>query len=81
MFFVYILYSKKLNKYYTGQTDNLHTRLLSHKKGISTYTSSSDDWQLVYSESFHTRAEAIKRESQIKRKKSKKYIEFLIQSS
>jgi putative endonuclease len=78
MFYVYILYSSKLDKYYTGQTHNIDSRLLSHAKGISPYTSLSDDWELVYSESFEDRINAIKREHEIKKKKSRKYIEYLI---
>ena len=32
--FVYILYSKSLDKYYTGQTNNLKDRLKSHNSGM-----------------------------------------------
>jgi putative endonuclease len=77
-FYLYILYSENRNRYYVGQTEDLAIRLKSHMSGISPYTASSKDWQLVYQEEYLTRAEAIKRENQIKRKKSKKYIEHLI---
>jgi putative endonuclease len=78
MFFTYILYSATINKYYVGQTDNIENRLRSHHSGISPYTKIANDWQLVYSESFQTRKEAIQRENEIKRKKSRLYIERLI---
>ena len=78
MFYVYIIHSKTANKYYVGQTENLEKRLISHLSGISKYTSISTDWILVYTESFATRNEAIRRENEIKKKKSKKYIEWLI---
>lgn len=77
-FYVYILYSKKIDKYYVGQSDNVDERLKSHLSGISGYTSVSDDWEIVYKEIFDTRIEAIKRENEIKKKKSRKYIEWLI---
>ncbi|HTF05557.1 MAG TPA: GIY-YIG nuclease family protein [Bacteroidia bacterium] len=77
-FYVYILYSKSKDKYYTGQTQNLSERLTFHESGMSPYTSSAQDWMLVYSEEFSTRSEAIKRENEIKRKKSRKYIEWMI---
>ncbi|RZK12178.1 MAG: GIY-YIG nuclease family protein, partial [Flavobacterium sp.] len=77
MFYIYI-FSEKVNKYYVGQTENIEERLKSHSKGISRFTSISDDWKLVYTESFDSRNEAIRRESQIKKKKSRKYIEILI---
>jgi putative endonuclease len=80
MYFVYILYSEKLDRYYVGQTDNIDKRLDHHLLGISKYTSSATDWRLVHSESFQTRKEAIQRENEIKRKKSRKYIEWLIQN-
>ena len=75
---VYILFSAKVNKYYVGQTDDLTARLLSHNSGLSPFTSIANDWKLVYSENFKTRSESRKRESNIKRKKSRKYIEWLI---
>jgi putative endonuclease len=81
MFYVYILYSQKINKYYIGQTEDVAKRLISHSKRISHYTSISDDWKLVYTESFDTRAEAIHRENEIKKKKSRKYIEWVISES
>ena len=75
---VYILYSATADKFYVGETENVETRLLSHLSGISKYTSIAKDWKLVYTEEFSTRTEAISREKDIKRKKSRKYIEFLI---
>tara|TARA_Y100000588_G_C13541698_1_gene622280 strand:- start:269 stop:517 length:249 start_codon:yes stop_codon:yes gene_type:complete len=81
MFYVYIIYSDKLNKYYTGSCDQLDTRLEDHNSGRSTYTKSGKPWILKYSETFDTRIKARARESEIKRKKSRKYIEYLISSA
>jgi putative endonuclease len=78
MFYIYIIYSKTADKYYVGQTENIEQRLISHSSGISKYTSISTDWILVYSESFETRSQAVIRENEIKKKKSRKYIEWLI---
>jgi putative endonuclease len=75
---VYILYSAKLNKYYVGYTENISIRLKQHNEGISTFTSKATDWELVYLENFNSRADAHKRELEIKSKKSRKYIEWLI---
>ncbi len=80
MYFVYILYSEKLDRYYVGQTEDIEKRLQIHLLGISKYTSVAIDWTLVHSETFPTRKDAIKRESEIKRKKSRKYIEELIRN-
>ena len=78
MFSVYILYSLQIDSYYVGQTDDIERRLISHNSGLSSYTSRANDWKLVYSEKFETRTEARKRENEIKRKKSRKYIEALV---
>jgi len=79
MFQVYILYSEHINRYYIGQTENLEERLQSHLLGISGFTSTAKDWVVAYTETFATREQAIKRENEIKRKKSRKYIEWLVQ--
>jgi putative endonuclease len=79
MFTVYILYSTKCDRYYTGHTDNLDRRLEEHNLGQGgKYSSQCKPWQLVFSEKFPNRAEAMRREKDIKGKKSRKYIEELI---
>jgi putative endonuclease len=78
VYYCYIIYSRKLDKYYVGQTEDLESRLSDHNAGISVYTSKASDWQLMYFETFETRKEAISREQMIKGKKSRKYIEWLI---
>ena len=79
VFFVYILYSTRVDRYYVGSTDNIEKRLGAHLSGNSKYTAIADDWIVVYSETFATRKEASKRELSIKRKKSRNYIEWLIE--
>ncbi len=78
MFYVYILYSKAISRFYIGQSENPEKRLVSHNSGISRYTSVANDWTIVHTESFEDRTGAIKRERQIKRMKSRRYIEDLV---
>ena len=78
---VYIIYSAKLDKYYIGYTEDITVRLSQHNEGISTFTSKATDWGLKYSEPFETRELAMMREKEIKSKKSRKYIEWLINKS
>ncbi|MFB9107153.1 GIY-YIG nuclease family protein [Flavobacterium gyeonganense] len=78
MFYTYILYSEILDKYYIGSCENLQKRLNDHLNGRSTFTKTAKDWVLKYSENFETRAEAVRRELEIKKKKSRKYIEYLL---
>ena len=78
-FYVYILFSTTSNKYYVGQTQNLQTRLEEHNNGKGgEFTSKHMPWNLMYHEIFKSRVEAVKREKEIKNKKSRKYIEWLI---
>jgi putative endonuclease len=75
---VYIIYSQSLDRYYVGHTENMLIRLDQHNEGISKYTSKANDWQLMYTEVFLNRIEALIRERAIKAKKSRKYLEQLI---
>lgn len=78
MFCVYILKSKVNQKYYVGQTENLERRLLSHNSGYSKSTKNGAPWELIYKEEYSNRHEAVRREIEIKKMKSKIYIENLI---
>jgi putative endonuclease len=78
MFFVYILYSNKSDRYYVGYTSDIENRVSKHNARSTTSTLSGIPWELVYSEEFKSKTEAIKREKAIKRMKSRKYIESLI---
>jgi len=77
-YYVYVIQSKKDNSFYIGQTNDLDARLSKHNDGFSRYSSTKAPWGLVYFELFDNRSLAIKREKQIKAKKSRKYIEYLI---
>jgi putative endonuclease len=67
MFYTYILYSEKYHKIYIGQTSDITTRLeFNNQLGVNTYTSKFRPWELIYFETFVTRAEAMKREKQLK---------------
>ena len=78
--FCYILYSVKLNKYYVGSTTDMERRLNDHNRGKEKFTQTGMPWRLVYSELFDELANARRREQEIKKKKSRKYIEILISS-
>ena len=67
MFYVYIIYISKLDKYYVGYTSNIELRIESyHNQGRSTYTSKGIPWVLKYVEEFQTELDAIRREKAIK---------------
>ena len=76
--FLYILYSEKLKKYYIGACTDLERRIYEHNIGHSKFTSLGMPWILKYKEEFESLQLAKKRELEIKRKKSRRFIEFLI---
>ncbi|MFH0891824.1 MAG: GIY-YIG nuclease family protein [Candidatus Falkowbacteria bacterium] len=77
-FFVYILYNKKYDKFYIGQTDNLRRRIFEHQNRLSVYTSKyNGGWHLVYQEKYDTRSEAMIQEKFLKNQKSKKFYKKL----
>ena len=59
MYFVYILHSTKLSRYYIGQTNNIDRRLKYHNSGLGNYTSKGVPWILRWYTEKSTRAEAI----------------------
>jgi putative endonuclease len=75
MYYIYILFSLKTNKYYVGSTDDLQKRL-KHRNGGSTPSTKSGapNWEIRYTETVPDRATALKRELEIKKKKSRNYI-------
>ena len=74
MYFVYVLYSRKHDKIYVGQTVDLDVRLTEHNSGLSTYTKRYVPWELVHTESFKTRADSLKREKQLKTSRGRSFI-------
>jgi putative endonuclease len=79
-YFVYILQSIKDKTYYVGSTQDLDSRLERHNQGRVAYTKPKRPWKLIYSEEHPDRTSAAKREYEIKKHKSREFIETLIKS-
>ena len=77
-YYVYILYSESRDQYYTGFTHDISTRLFKHYVGSTPSTRPGIPWQMIYYETFDNKHDAILRESEIKKWKSRIYIEKLI---
>ncbi|MEH6406132.1 MAG: GIY-YIG nuclease family protein [Leeuwenhoekiella sp.] len=73
---VYILYSKKLDSFYIGETENLAERIDQHNSGFynKAYTKKANDWELFYTFTSESKSQALKIERHIKKMKSKIYI-------
>jgi putative endonuclease len=65
-FFVYILCSRRDNSYYIGQTNSIEQRLERHNRGQIKSTKHRFPFDLVYSEKYNTRREAMLREKHLK---------------
>ena len=66
MNYTYILWSSRLQKYYTGSTNNLDKRVKEHNSGKSKYTKKGIPWRLIKVEEYLTKKGAYKREMEIK---------------
>jgi len=77
MFTVYVLQSVR-GKGYIGHTSDLVRRLLEHNSGLCKTTKVDRNWQVIYSEEFTTRGEAIKRERWMKIGIGREFMEKLV---
>jgi putative endonuclease len=79
-YFVYILFSQSKDRYYIGYSHNCEERLIEHNLGATPSTRPGRPWIIAYKEEFPDKSSAIRRELEIKRMKSKKYIDNLIKN-
>lgn len=80
-YYIYILESERDHSYYVGYTQGLEKRVTDHNEGRGRYSSRKTPWKLVHSETYNSKREAIIRERQIKKWKSKKLIQQLIDNT
>ncbi|MBS3738884.1 GIY-YIG nuclease family protein [Mesohalobacter halotolerans] len=80
--FVYIIYSKKIDRYYVGETHNVEKRLILHNNGNyeGPFTKIANDWRVVLKFKCVNRSKSIFLKKFIKRMKSRKFIEKVIQN-
>ena len=76
--YVYILKSKKDDRYYIGSCIDLNKRLDHHKKGWTATTKRFGNIQMVFSQKYNTLSEARKIERKLKKLKRKDYLEKII---
>ena len=78
MYSVYILFSEKMNRFYTGSTSDLEERLKFHRNSTSDkFTGKANDWEVFLNITCDSKAEALAIESHIKKMKSAIYIKNL----
>ena len=74
MHYVYILWSKKDGKWYTGGTSNLRKRLQEHNKNRVIATKNRGPFELVYYEACKNQQDSYQREKYLKSGYGKRYI-------
>ena len=79
--YVYILKSIKIPRFYFGVTNDVKRRFHEHNSGMSKSTAPYRPFSLMRVERFRTIKEAYAREICLKSKKNKKVIECIISSS
>ena len=78
MYFVYILYSPKCDRHYIGYCADVEARLSRHNSGMVNATKNCRPYNVKATKSFTTEIEARKEELRLKKQKSRKYLEWLI---
>ena len=78
MFYVYVLYSKKHNRKYTGMTIDIEKRLKEHNARQNKSTKAYVPWEVIFKEGFKTRLEARAREKYLKSGVGREFIKSLL---
>ena len=83
MYFIYIIYSKKLDRYYVGTTDDVSKRLYEHNSGFynESFTVKGIPWELNLSFECEFSQKACGLENFLKRMKSRVFLEKIIVDS
>ncbi len=74
MYCTYILFSAELNRFYTGQTQDLERRIAEHNRGKTPGMAKGMPWKLMYSKEVQSRTEALKLEKFIKKRGAARYL-------
>ena len=76
-YFVYILFSESIQKFYIGQTNNIEHRLKRHNQGSEKYTSKGTPWALVWYASKESRSDAVIFERKLKNLKQSRLVKLM----
>ncbi|MCZ2460143.1 MAG: GIY-YIG nuclease family protein [Chitinophagales bacterium] len=78
MFFAYVLKSIRHNYYYKGHCEDLEKWLAQHNSGVTWSTRPYIPFNLVYSEQFRTREEAIAKEKYFKSAAGRRFLKKIL---
>ena len=78
MYSVYVLFSEKHNKHYTGFTSDYKKRFISHNEfGIKDWTTRYRPWKSIHTKEFSDKKEAMKYEKWLKSGVGRSFIKTL----
>jgi putative endonuclease len=79
-YFVYVLYSESLDRYYVGYTSDIEQRIHFHNNPIESrkFTARGRPWVLKLAITLSTKVQAAQLEKFIKKMKSRKFVEQLV---
>jgi putative endonuclease len=75
MYFVYVLWSSKLQKRYVGSAKDVQARLREHNTGRNRFTKGGVPWQLIYVEELPDLSSTRKRELFLKSGVGRKWLD------
>ena len=79
MFTVYVLYSQSYKKIYIGYTTALEERFKSHNElATKGWTKKFRPWEIIHKEIFENKANAMRREKELKSAKGREWIWQLV---
>ncbi len=69
IYYVYLIISKKLNKYrsYVGYTNNIKKRILLHNSSKGAKFTRGNKWKLIYVKKYYEKSTAMKEEYKLKK--------------
>ncbi len=71
---VYILFSEKTQKYYTGKKTNIGNRIIQHNTGLNTSTKSGVPWKIIWTSELLFAKEASELEKKIKKRGAGRFL-------
>jgi putative endonuclease len=74
MYITYILFSPKIKRFYTGQTEDIERRLEEHNRGKTSFSEKGKPWLIIFSNAFSSRPEAVKLEKFIKKRGAARFL-------
>ncbi len=76
--YVYVLQSKKDNKFYIGLTNNLKRRIRQHSNGEVVSTKGRRPLKLIFYEAYIEEKDAVRREDYFKTSKGKRTLKLML---